>query len=53
MRKLEGGVVPNTPSGGRELEHFTTYMRLIDQTSFAGSVYVMWVMLVFKKVSYS
>ena len=24
MWKLVGGVVPNTPTGGRELEHFTT-----------------------------
>ena len=24
MWKLVGGVVPNTPSGGRELEHFTS-----------------------------
>ena len=25
MQKLVGGVVPITPSAGRELEHFTTY----------------------------
>ena len=25
MGKLVGGVVTNTPSGGRELEHFITY----------------------------
>ena len=25
MWKLVGGVMPNTPSGGHELEHFTTY----------------------------